>query len=89
MIARAEEICEEPGTFYADQFNNVDAMAGYVARTPLLRGQVEVQARRVRGMGSSARLDVLPADAPCGRFDRDLPDCGKLKVPFPPGQPPR
>lgn len=29
MIARAEEICCEPGTFYADQFRNVDAMAGY------------------------------------------------------------
>ena len=29
MIARAEEICEAPETFYADQFNNVDAMAGY------------------------------------------------------------
>ena len=42
----------------------VDAMAGFVARTPLLRGQVEVQARRVRVTGSDARLDVLPADAP-------------------------
>ncbi|UCF67424.1 MAG: cysteine synthase family protein [Acidobacteriota bacterium] len=29
MIARAAELCEAPGTFYADQFNNVDAMAGY------------------------------------------------------------
>jgi cysteine synthase A len=29
MIARAKELCEAPGTFYADQFNNPDAMAGY------------------------------------------------------------
>jgi cysteine synthase A len=31
MIARAAELCEAPGTFYADQFNNVDAMAGYAS----------------------------------------------------------
>jgi cysteine synthase A len=31
MIARAAEICEAPGTFYADQFNNLDALAGYAA----------------------------------------------------------
>jgi cysteine synthase A len=29
MIARAAELCEAPGAFYADQFNNVDAMTGY------------------------------------------------------------
>ena len=29
MMARAAEICERPNTFPADQFNNVDATAGY------------------------------------------------------------
>ncbi len=29
MIARAAELSREPGAFYADQFNNEDAMAGY------------------------------------------------------------
>lgn len=29
MIARAAELAEEPGAFYADQFNNPDAAAGY------------------------------------------------------------
>lgn len=29
MIARAEELSAEPGTFFADQFNNPDAAAGY------------------------------------------------------------
>jgi cysteine synthase A len=29
MIAKAEELCAEPGAFYADQFNNPDAAAGY------------------------------------------------------------
>jgi len=29
MIARAKELCEAPGAFFADQFNNPDAMAGY------------------------------------------------------------
>jgi len=29
MIARSAEICEAPGMFCADQFNNVDVMAGY------------------------------------------------------------
>jgi len=29
MIAEAEEICKLPGRFYADQFNNPDAAAGY------------------------------------------------------------
>jgi cysteine synthase A len=31
MIARAAEICEAPGTFYSDQFNNRDALAGYAS----------------------------------------------------------
>ena len=29
MIARAAELCQAPGTFYADQFNNRDALLGY------------------------------------------------------------
>lgn len=29
MIARAAEVCEAPGTFFADQFKNQDALAGY------------------------------------------------------------
>jgi cysteine synthase A len=29
MIARAETLCEAPGTYYADQFHNPDAMDGY------------------------------------------------------------
>ncbi|MDX1389214.1 MAG: cysteine synthase family protein, partial [Acidobacteriota bacterium] len=29
MVARAAEICEQPGTFFADQFNNRDALLGY------------------------------------------------------------
>jgi cysteine synthase A len=29
MMARAAEICETSGNFYADQFHNLDAMAGY------------------------------------------------------------
>ncbi len=29
MIAQAAELSRKPGAFYADQFNNVDAMAGY------------------------------------------------------------
>lgn len=29
MIAKAAELCREPGSFYADQFNNSDAAAGY------------------------------------------------------------
>jgi cysteine synthase A len=29
MIAKAAELCTEPGTFFADQFNNPDAAAGY------------------------------------------------------------
>ena len=31
MIARAEELAEEPGTFYANQFENPDAAGGYAA----------------------------------------------------------
>ncbi len=31
MIARASELCRKPGSFYADQFNNVNAMAGYAS----------------------------------------------------------
>ena len=30
MMAKAAELSEAPGAFYADQFNNVDALAGYV-----------------------------------------------------------
>lgn len=29
MVSRAQQICEAAGTFYADQFHNVDALAGY------------------------------------------------------------
>ena len=29
MIAKAEELSRQPQTFYADQFNNIDAAAGY------------------------------------------------------------
>lgn len=42
----------------------VDAIAGYVARTPSLAGRVEVQARRVVVPETGAVLEVLPADAP-------------------------
>lgn len=31
MIARAEKLAEEPGTFYADQFENPDAAGGYAS----------------------------------------------------------
>ena len=31
MMARAAELCREPGTFAADQFNNLDAQAGYAS----------------------------------------------------------
>ena len=41
----------------------LDSIAGYVERTPLLRGVVEVQSRRVSALGTGNRLDVLAADA--------------------------
>jgi cysteine synthase len=47
MIERAAELCEAPGMFYADQFNNLDAMAGY---RPL--------AEEIR-QGTSGRVDVF------------------------------
>lgn len=42
----------------------VDAIAGFVSRTPALHGRVDVQARRVVVPASGAVLEVLPADAP-------------------------
>jgi hypothetical protein len=42
----------------------IDAIAGFVARTPALAGRVEVQSRRVVAPASDASLEVLPADAP-------------------------
>ena len=42
----------------------VDAIAGFVARTPGLADRVEVQARRVLVPRTGAVLEVLPADAP-------------------------
>lgn len=42
----------------------VDAIAGFVSRTPELAGRVEVQSRRVVVPASDASLEVLPADAP-------------------------
>ena len=42
----------------------VDAIAGFVSRTPSLAGRVDVQNRRVLVPESGAVLEVLPADAP-------------------------
>lgn len=42
----------------------IDAIAGFVQRTPTLAERVEVQARRVLVPGTGASLDVLAADAP-------------------------
>ena len=42
----------------------IDAVAGYVARTPGLGERVEIQARRINVPATGTRLDVLPADAP-------------------------
>lgn len=42
----------------------IDAIAGYVSRTPGLAGQVEVLARKVKALASGATIEVLPADAP-------------------------
>lgn len=42
----------------------VDAIAGFVSRTPAMVGRVEVQSRRVVVPASDASLEVLPADAP-------------------------
>ena len=41
----------------------IDAIAGYVARTPSLGDHVEVQTRRVLALNSGAALDVLAADS--------------------------
>ena len=41
----------------------IDAVAGFVAHTPTLKGRVEVQARRVIVPESDATLEILPADA--------------------------
>lgn len=40
----------------------LDAIAGFVARTPLLKGVLDVQSRRVVATKTGASLDVLPAD---------------------------
>lgn len=40
MMARAAELSAEPGTFYADQFNNPDAAAGYSPLAEELVAQV-------------------------------------------------
>jgi phage terminase large subunit-like protein len=42
----------------------VDSIAGFVSRTPMLEGRVEVQSRRVLVPASGASLEILPADAP-------------------------
>src|SRR4051812_35126730 len=42
----------------------IDAIAGFVSRTPTFSGRVEVQARRVLVPSTGASLDVLAADAP-------------------------
>lgn len=42
----------------------LDSIAGYERRTPLLRGQLTVQARRVVVPSTGSTLDVLAADAP-------------------------
>jgi hypothetical protein len=42
----------------------VDAIAGFVLRTPMLEGRVEVQARRVLVPATGAVLEILPADTP-------------------------
>lgn len=42
----------------------LDAITGYLARSPELDGKADVQARRVLIPASGARLDVLAADAP-------------------------
>ena len=61
---------EQPERLYwlasdADQGSlAVDAIAGYVSRTPGLADQVEIQARRVNVPRTGTRLDVVPADAP-------------------------
>lgn len=42
----------------------LDCIAGFVARTPTLAEQVEIQARRLIVPATGASLEVLPADAP-------------------------
>lgn len=42
----------------------LDSIRGYVARTPALEGQIEVQTRKVVAPSTGAVLTVLPADAP-------------------------
>ena len=41
----------------------IDAIAGYVARTPSLADHVEIQTRRVLAIKTGAALDVLAADS--------------------------
>lgn len=41
----------------------IDAIAGFVERTPTLAGRVEIQSRRVVAPDTGASLDVLAADA--------------------------
>ena len=52
----------------------VDAIAGFIARTPMLRGSLEVQARRVLCRQTGSSLVVQAADAPgaWGRTPRVL-----------------
>ncbi len=40
-----------------------DSIAGFAARTPLIRGQLEIQARRVIATATGASLEVLASDA--------------------------
>ncbi len=42
----------------------LDAIAGFVARSPALTGRLDVQSRRVIVPESGAILEILPADAP-------------------------
>ncbi len=41
----------------------IDSIGGYVARSPLLRGVVEIQARKVLCPATGASLEILAADA--------------------------
>lgn len=66
----------------------IDAIAGFVQRTPTLADRVEVQARRVLVPSNGASLDVLAADAqgawglrPAGVFADELANWAETPLP--------
>ena len=71
MMATAAELCDAPGTFFADQFNNRDAAAGYATLADEVwaqtGGQVDAFVQSVGTaqciLGVSRKLRALHADA--------------------------